>query len=172
MLAAGDCVAVHHIVLGGPAHVALGPTANKTGRVAGMVAAGAESRFDGIVGTAVAKVFDLTVARTGLTVEEATQAGFEALSADSVAGSKARYYPGAAPTHSRLVFTPTGRLLGAQMVSRDPATAKRIDVIATALHAGFDVDRLGSLDLSYAPPFAPVYDPVLRVAQAAAKQIA
>jgi NADPH-dependent 2,4-dienoyl-CoA reductase/sulfur reductase-like enzyme len=172
VFAAGDCIAVHHVVLGRSAHVALGPTANKTGRVAGMNAAGADVAFAGIVGTAVAKIFELTVARTGLTLEEATREGIDARAADSTARSKAKYYPGSAPTHTRLVFRPDSRLLGAQMISTDPATAKRIDVIATALHAGFDIDHLGALDLSYAPPYAPVYDPILRAAQAADKAIA
>jgi NADPH-dependent 2,4-dienoyl-CoA reductase/sulfur reductase-like enzyme len=120
----------------------------------------------------VAKIFDLTVARTGLTLEEAEREGIEARATDAITGSKARYYPGTAPTHSRLVFRPDGHLLGAQMISTDPATAKRIDVIATALHAGFDVAQLAALDLSYAPPYAPVYDPVLRAAQAASKEVA
>jgi CoA-dependent NAD(P)H sulfur oxidoreductase len=170
VFAAGDCAAVHHLVLGGPAHIALGPTANKTGRVAGIVAAGGDASFGGMVGTAVAKIFDLTVARTGLTLAEARVAGLEAMASDSIAGSRAKYYPGASPTWTRLVHAPGGRLLGAQMISSDPATAKRIDVVATALHAGFDIDDLGALDLSYAPPYAPVYDPILRAAQAAAKQ--
>lgn len=163
--AAGDCVAVHHRVLGRPAYVPLGPAANKTGRVAGTVAAGGDARFAGVVGTAVMKVFDLTVAKTGLTLSEARTAGLDADATDSVAGSRARYYPGGAPTHTRLVHAPDGRLLGAQLVSADPATAKRVDVFATALHAGFDVATVAELDLSYAPPYAPVYDPVVRAAQ-------
>lgn len=172
VFAAGDCVAVEHLVLGRPTHIPLGPTANKTGRVAGIVAAGGEARFAGILGTAVAKIFELTVARTGLTREEADGAGIEALVADSTTASKARYYPGVAPIHTRVVFRPDGRLLGAQMVSTDPATAKRIDVVATALHAHFDVHELAELDLSYAPPYAPVYDPVVRAAQSAVKVVA
>lgn len=167
VFAAGDCIAVFHRVLGRTTWAPLGPTANKTGRVAGTVAAGGAARFAGIAGTAVCKVFDLTVARTGLTLAEATAEGLSADATDNVAGSRAKYYPGAAPTLTRLVHGADGRLLGAQMVSTDPATAKRIDVIAAALHARFDVATLAELDLSYAPPYAPVYDPVLRAAQAA-----
>jgi NADPH-dependent 2,4-dienoyl-CoA reductase/sulfur reductase-like enzyme len=166
VFAAGDCVAAYHRVLRRPAWVPLGPTANKTGRVAGTVAAGGTARFAGVVGTAVCKVFDLTVARTGLTLAEAQAHGLAATATDSDARSRAAYYPGAEPTRTRLVHGPDGQLLGAQMVSADPATAKRIDVVATALHAGFDVATLADLDLSYAPPYAPVYDPVLRAAQA------
>jgi NADPH-dependent 2,4-dienoyl-CoA reductase/sulfur reductase-like enzyme len=167
VLAAGDCIAPFHRVLGRPTHVPLGPAANKTGRVAGTVAAGGEARFPGVVGTAVAKVFDLTVARTGLTLDEARGAGLAAVARDTTTLSKAKYYPGAVPTRVRIVHEQGGRLLGAQMVSEDPCTAKRIDVIGTALYGGFDIAMLGELDLSYAPPYAPVYDPVLRAAQGA-----
>lgn len=172
VFAAGDCVAVHHLVTGRPAFVPLGPAANKMGRVAGTVAAGGQARFPGVVGTAVVKVFDLTVARTGLTLAEAEQAGMAAVATTATHQSRARYYPGAHPTHVRLVHTPEGRLLGCQMVSRDPSAAKRIDVVATALHVGFDVGTLAGLDLSYAPPYAPVYDPVLVAAQAAVRTVA
>jgi NADPH-dependent 2,4-dienoyl-CoA reductase/sulfur reductase-like enzyme len=167
LFAAGDCTAAHHRVLGRPAWVPLGPTANKTGRIAGTVAAGGSARFAGIVGTAVCKVFDLTVASTGVTLTTARAEGMPATATDSTMRSKATYWPDAHPTHARLVHGPGGRLLGAQMVSADPATAKRIDVLATALHAGFDVATVADLDLSYAPPYAPVYDPVVRAAQAA-----
>jgi CoA-dependent NAD(P)H sulfur oxidoreductase len=163
VLAAGDCVALPHLVLGGPAWVPLGPAANKTGRVAGTVAAGGSASFRGIVGTAVVKVFDLEVARTGLGLAEARAAGLDAVATDVVSRSRAKYYPGASPLHVRLVHTPEGRLLGGQLAGREGA-AKRIDVLATALHAGLTVTDLAALDLSYAPPFAPVYDPVLAAA--------
>ena len=164
--AAGDCIAPYHRVLGGHAFVPLGPTANKTGRVAGTVAAGGDARFAGVVGTAVVKVFDLEVARTGLALTEAHDAGLAARATDVVSRSRAKYYPGVAPLHVRLVHETGGRLLGAQLVGTEGA-AKRVDVIATALHAGLSVDDLADLDLSYAPPYAPVYDPVLLAAQAA-----
>jgi CoA-dependent NAD(P)H sulfur oxidoreductase len=160
VFAAGDCVALHHLVLGTPAWVPLGPAANKTGRVAGTVAAGGTASFSGVAGTAVVKVFDLEVARTGVTLTEARQAGLTAVATDVVSRSRAKYYPGAAPLHIRLVHTPDGKLLGGQIAGREGA-AKRIDVLATALLAGFTVADLAALDLSYAPPFAPVYDPVL-----------
>lgn len=170
--AAGDCIAPYHRILERPAYVPLGPTANKTGRVAGTVAAGGDARFAGVVGTAVMKVFDLTVARTGLTLAEARSAGIPARASDTVVGSRAKYYPGGAPTRIRLVHAPDGRLLGAQLVSTDPTTAKRVDVLAAALHTGMDVATIADLDLSYAPPYAPVYDPVTRAAQQAQWQIA
>ncbi len=168
VFACGDCVALPHLVLGAPAWVPLGPAANKTGRVAGTVAAGGTAAFPGIVGTAVVKVFDLEVARTGLTLAEARAAGLAATATDMVSRSRAKYYPGGAPLHVRLVHAPGGRLLGGQLAGREGA-AKRIDVLATALHAGFTVAGLAGLDLSYAPPFAPVYDPVLAAAIKAAQ---
>jgi CoA-dependent NAD(P)H sulfur oxidoreductase len=163
VFAAGDCVALPHLVLGRPAWVPLGPAANKTGRVAGTVAAGGSASFAGVVGTAVVKVFDLEVARTGLGLDEAQAAGLDAVATDVVSRSRAKYYPGSSPLHVRLVHTPGGRLLGGQLAGREGA-AKRIDVLATALHAGLTVNDLAALDLSYAPPFAPVYDPVLAAA--------
>ncbi|MFC4941919.1 FAD-dependent oxidoreductase [Pseudonocardia sp. GCM10023141] len=168
--AAGDCIAPWHRVLGAPAFVPLGPAANKTGRVAGTVAAGGDATFDGVVGTAVVKVFDLEVAHTGLTHEQAGAAGLAAVATDVVGRSRAKYYPGATPLHVRLVHEAGGRLLGAQLVGREGA-AKRIDVTATALHAGLTVTDLAALDLSYAPPYAPVYDPLILAAQAARRKL-
>lgn len=159
VFAAGDCVAHHHRVLGRPAPVPLGPAANKTGRVAGTVAAGGDASFPGVVGTAAVKVFDLHVARTGLSLAEARAAGITAVATDAESRSRAKYYPGSEPLFVRLVHEPGGRLLGAQLAGRD-GVAKRIDVVATALYAGLGLDDLTRLDLSYAPPFAPVYDPV------------
>jgi len=169
IFAAGDCVALPHLVLGRPAWVPLGPAANKTGRVAGTVAAGGTASFGGVVGTAVVKVFGLEVARTGLGLAEATAAGWAAVGTDVTSRSRAKYYPGSSPLHVRLVHEPGGRLLGGQMAGQEGA-AKRIDIVATALHAGFTIGELAELDLSYAPPFAPVYDPVLVAAQKAGRQ--
>ena len=167
VFAVGDCAALPHLVLDRPAWVPLGPAANKTGRVAGTVVAGGAASFPGVVGTAVVKVFDLAVARTGLTLAEAQAAGLAASATDVVSRSRAKYYPGASPVHVRLVHAPDGRLLGGQLAGREGA-AKRIDVLATALHTGLSVADLATLDLSYAPPFAPVYDPVLAAAIKAA----
>ena len=171
VFAAGDCVALPHLVLGQPAWVPLGPAANKTGRVAGTVAAGGTSAFAGVVGTAVMKVFDLEVARTGLSLGEARAAGLPAVATDVTSRSRAKYYPGSSPVHVRLVHATGGRLLGAQMAGREGA-AKRIDVLATALHAGLSVGDIAALDLSYAPPYAPVYDPVLLAANQAVQAAA
>jgi NADPH-dependent 2,4-dienoyl-CoA reductase/sulfur reductase-like enzyme len=167
VFAAGDCIAPYHHVIGRPAFVPLGPAANKTGRVAGTVAAGGDARFPGIVGTAVVKVFDLAVACTGLTLAEATAEGLPAVATDALGRSRAKYYPGTEPVSVRLVHESGRRLLGAQLVGSGEGVAKRVDVVAVALQAGFAVEDLLALDLSYAPPYAPVYEPILLAAQAA-----
>lgn len=168
--AAGDCIAPLHRVTGLPAYVPLGTTANKTGRVAGTVAAGGSASFGGIVGTAVVKVFDLEVARTGITLAEARAAGIPAVATDVVHRSRAKYYPGGSALHVRLVHGAGGRLLGAQMVGCEGA-AQRIDVLATALQVGMTVGDLTALDLAYAPPYSPVYDPILIAAESAARRV-
>lgn len=167
VFAAGDCIAPYHRILKRPAFIPLGPAANKTGRVAGINAAGGEARFAGVLGTAVVKVFDLAVARTGLTLAEAAAEGIDAIATQAVGKSRAKYYPGSESVTVRLIHRPDGRLLGAQMVGVGDGVAKRIDVAAIALQAGFDVSALLDADLSYAPPFAPVYEPILLAAQAA-----
>lgn len=172
VLAAGDCVAAHHRVLGVPAYVPLAPAANRMGRVAGTVAAGGDAQFPGVVGTAVVKTFDLHVARTGLSMAEAGAAGINAVATDVVHRSRAKYYPGSEAVHIRLVQTAHGRLLGGQVVSRDAAAVKRVDVLATALHAGLAIHDLADLDLAYAPPHSPVHDPVVVAARGAIRSLA
>jgi NADPH-dependent 2,4-dienoyl-CoA reductase/sulfur reductase-like enzyme len=163
--AAGDCVGLHHRVLNRPAYIPLGPAANKAGRVAGVSAAGGHASFPGVVGTAVVKVFNLTVAHSGLTLGEAQAAGLVAQATEITAKSRAKYYPGALPIRVRLVHEIGGRLLGGQLAGQD-GVAQRIDVVAAALHAGMTIDDLADLDLAYAPPFSPVYDPLTQAAQA------
>ena len=102
---------------------------------------------------------------------EARAAGLPAVATDVTSRSRAKYYPGSSPLHVRLVHAPDGRLLGGQLAGREGA-AKRVDVLATALYAGLTVADLAALDLSYAPPFAPVYDPVLAAAIKAARGLA
>lgn len=163
--AAGDCVSVHHLVSEKRAYIPLGPAANKQGRVAGENIAGGHALFKGVVGTAVAKVFDLEVARTGLNEREAREAGFEPVASQITAQDRAGYYPGATPLQVRLVADRrTGRLLGGQLVGRSGA-AQRVNVVAAALHARWGVEEFAQLDLGYAPPFAPVWDPLLIAAQ-------
>jgi NADPH-dependent 2,4-dienoyl-CoA reductase/sulfur reductase-like enzyme len=165
--AAGDCVESVHRLSGQRVVVALGTHANKQGRVAGINLGGGYATFPGVIGTAVTKVCDLEVARTGLSEQEAEDAGFCFVTAHVDSTTRAGYFPGAQPIRVKLLAEErTGRLLGAQVVGREGA-AKRIDVLATAIWNEMGVDEVLGLDLSYAPPFAPVWDPVLIAARKA-----
>jgi NADPH-dependent 2,4-dienoyl-CoA reductase/sulfur reductase-like enzyme len=163
--AAGDCVQTINRVSEAPVHVALGTHANKQGRVAGINLGGGYATFPGVVGTAVTRVCSLEVARTGLREAEAEHAGLRSVSTVVESTTRAGYFPGSKPiTIKMLAEKRSGRLLGAQIVGEEGA-AKRIDVLATALWNGMTVEEISGLDLSYAPPFAPVWDPVLIAAR-------
>ena len=165
--AAGDCVETIDRVSRRPVAVALGTHANKQGRVVGINLGGGYATFPGIVGTAVTKVCDLEVARTGLREADAERAGFRLVTATVESTTRAGYFPGTKPITTKLIAEKrSGRLLGAQIVGREGA-AKRIDVLATALWNEMTVEEISGLDLSYAPPFAPVWDPVLIAARKA-----
>ncbi|MEU6206944.1 FAD-dependent oxidoreductase [Micromonospora musae] len=165
--AAGDCVECLHRISGMPVHVPLGTHANKQGRVAGTNIGGGYATFTGIIGTAVTKVCDLEVGRTGLREQDAAAVGFEFVSVVAESTSRAGYYPGTRPMTVKLIAEkPSGRLLGAQIVGWSEA-AKRIDTLAAALWNGMTVDDMTALDLGYAPPYAPVWDPVLIAARKA-----
>jgi NADPH-dependent 2,4-dienoyl-CoA reductase/sulfur reductase-like enzyme len=169
--AAGDCVESHHRVLDAPVNIQLGTHANKQGRIAGINATGGDVAFPGVVGTAVSKVCKYEVARTGITCAEAEAAGIESVSAIIKHSTRAGYYPGSGPIWVKLVADPaSGRILGGQIVGVEGA-AKRIDVLATCVWTGMTADELSLLDLSYAPPYSPVYDPLLVAGRAAAKAI-
>jgi NADPH-dependent 2,4-dienoyl-CoA reductase/sulfur reductase-like enzyme len=165
--AGGDCCESFHRVSRRPVVIALGTHANKHGRVAGINIGGGYAAFGGVVGTAVSKVCDYEVARTGLGEREAERAGFEAVTATVESTTRAGYFPGTKQlTVKVLAERRSGRLLGAQIVGREGA-AKRIDVFATALWNNMTVDDALGMDLSYAPPFAPLWDPVLIAARKA-----
>lgn len=168
---AGDCTEKFHRVSLRPVAIALGTHANKEGRVAGINIGGGYATFPGVVGTAVSKVCDVEVARTGLKEAEAEAAGFDHLTATVDSTTRAGYFPGAAPIKTKLVVEArSGRLLGAQIVGKEGA-AKRIDALATALWNEMTVDHMLNMDLSYAPPFAPVWDPVLIAARKAWEKV-
>ncbi|EEP71478.1 pyridine nucleotide-disulphide oxidoreductase dimerization region [Micromonospora sp. ATCC 39149] len=165
--AAGDCVETLHRVSGLPVHVPLGTHANKQGRVAGINLGGGYATFPGVIGTAVTKVCNLEVGRTGLRERDAAASGFEFVSVLSESTNRAGYYPGARTMTVKLIAErPSGRLLGAQIVGWSEA-AKRIDTLAVALWNEMTVDEMTALDLGYAPPYAPVWDPVLIAARKA-----
>ncbi|MGW7082022.1 FAD-dependent oxidoreductase [Streptomyces sp. NPDC054871] len=165
--AGGDCVEVLDLVSGRERHIALGTHANKHGQVIGSNVGGSYATFPGVVGTAVSKVCDLEIARTGLREKEARAAGLQFVSVTIESTSRAGYYPGAAVmTVKMLAERLTGRLLGVQIVGREGA-GKRVDIAAVALTARMTVDQMTALDLGYAPPFSPVWDPVLVAARKA-----
>ena len=152
--AAGDCVETRNLITGKAVYLPLGTTARKQGRVAGENAVGGHATFAGIVGTTALKVFDLEVAQTGLSEEEAKAAGFDAVGAVTRFPSHVRFFPDAQMLTIKLVADRrNGRVLGAQMAGPE-AAAKHIDVIATALYAKMTVDDLLRLDLSFAPTLA------------------
>ncbi|WP_282792974.1 FAD-dependent oxidoreductase [Streptomyces sp. CC224B] len=165
--AGGDCVEVLDLVWGRERHIALGTHANKHGQVIGANVGGGYATFPGVVGTAVSKVCDLEIARTGLREKDARAAGLQYVTVTIESTSRAGYYPGAAPmTVKMLAERRTGRLLGTQIVGREGA-GKRVDVAAVALTAGMTVEQMTALDLGYAPPYSPVWDPVLVAARKA-----
>ncbi|OPY79629.1 MAG: NADH peroxidase [Syntrophorhabdus sp. PtaU1.Bin153] len=169
--AAGDCAEAIHLVTGKKAYIALGTTANKQGRIAGENAAGLNRRFEGIVGTAVTKVFDLEVARTGLSSIDAGREGYKFFTSTITGRSRSSAYPSGKPIIvSYLVEEGTGRLLGAQMVGQE-GVAHRIDTLATCLYGKMTIEDVTRLDLGYAPPFATVWDPILVAANVALKKL-
>jgi NADPH-dependent 2,4-dienoyl-CoA reductase/sulfur reductase-like enzyme len=169
--AAGDCAEAIHLVTGKKAYIALGTTANKQGRIAGENAAGLNRRFEGIVGTAVTKVFDLEVARTGLSSIDAGREGYKFFTSTITGRSRSSAYPSGKPIIvSCLVEEETGRLLGSQMVGQE-GVAHRIDTLATCLYGKMTIEDVTRLDLGYAPPFATVWDPILVAANVALKKL-
>ncbi|MCS7220129.1 MAG: FAD-dependent oxidoreductase [Anaerolineae bacterium] len=158
--AVGDAVQVINPLTGEPSFVPLAGPANKQGRVAADHICGRPSSYRGTYGTAIVKVFDLTVAYTGLNARQARAAGVAFNSCIVHASSHAGYYPGAQRLTIKLLFSvPEGKLLGAQIVGRG-GVDKRIDVLATAIQGGMTVFDLEGLELSYAPPYGSAKDPV------------
>jgi NADPH-dependent 2,4-dienoyl-CoA reductase/sulfur reductase-like enzyme len=169
--AAGDCAEARHLVSGRPVSYHLGTIANKQGRVCGINIGGGYATFPGVLGTAVSKVCEVEVARTGLSEAELADLDLEWEQAAVDSTTRAGYFPGAAPIRTKvLAERRSGRLLGAQIVGKEGA-AKRIDVFATALWNGMEVDEMVNMDLSYAPPFSPVWDPVLIATRKLSEQV-
>lgn len=163
--AAGDCAMTYNLVSKKPFYIALGTVANKTGLVAGSNIAGEEIKFPGVVATAVCKICVYEVARTGLLEKELQQLDIDYVQTIIRTKSRAHYYPDAKDIYVKLLAERgTGKLLGGQIVGEEGA-AKRIDVLATALTNKLTLQNIIDLDLSYAPPFSPVWDPVQTAAR-------
>ncbi len=169
--AAGDCVESFHRVSRRAVSIALGTHANKQGRVAGLNLSGTPARFPGVIGTAITKIGTTEIARTGLNEREAAQAGFDAVAGVIEGTSRAHYYPDGAELAVKVVAERgSGRILGAQIVG-GPESAKRIDALAVAVWDEMTVDEFSQLDLAYAPPFSPVWDPTMIATRTTASRV-
>jgi NADPH-dependent 2,4-dienoyl-CoA reductase/sulfur reductase-like enzyme/rhodanese-related sulfurtransferase/two-component sensor histidine kinase len=169
--AAGDCAAGVHRLTGRPCYVPMGSTANKQGRVAAVNICGGDDRFPGVLGTAVCKVFEYGVARTGLTEGEARGLGYDVGTVLAPAPDKAHYMPTARMLMLKLVFDRgTRKLLGVQAAGPGDGD-KRVDVAAMAITAGMTVDEVANADLCYAPPYAPAMDNLITAANVARNKL-
>ncbi|HAF48495.1 MAG TPA: pyridine nucleotide-disulfide oxidoreductase [Anaerolineaceae bacterium] len=157
--AVGDAAEVSSLITGEPTTLALAGPASRQGRVVADHITGCDVSFKGVVGTSVVKVFDLTVAAVGLNTHQLETAGLDFENVIVHVSNHAGYYPGASPMALKLLFSPEGKIYGAQAVGIE-GVEKRIDVIATAMQAGMRVFDLEELELAYAPPYSSSRDPV------------
>jgi len=157
--AIGDAVAVNNIISGTVVNLPLAGPASKQARVVADHIAGKDASFSGVQGTSIVKVFDLTVASTGLNAKTLDSLNMPYQCAIIHASNHAGYYPAASPMAFKLLFSPDGKIYGAQVVGLEGAD-KRIDVIATAIKANMTVFDLEDLELGYAPPFGSARDPI------------
>ena len=158
--AVGDAVEVRHFVTGSKALISLAGPANKQGRIAADNICGGDSVFQGSQGSSVIKIFDMTVATTGINERTAKDAGIHCDKVYLSPSNHASYYPGGTMMTMKVLFEKdTYTLLGAQIIGYEGAD-KRIDVLATAMHAGMTALQLKDLDLAYAPPYSSAKDPV------------
>ena len=169
--AAGDCVECTNLVTGKPCYVPLGSTANKQGRVAAVNICDGDDTFPGVLGSSVCKVFDFCVARTGLSESAARQEGYDVETVLAPAPDKAHFMPTAKPLMLKLIVDrKTRRLLGAQATGPGDG-ARRVDVAAMAIAAGFTVDELAKADLVYAPPYSPAMDNIITASDVARNKL-
>ncbi len=169
--AAGDCVESRHRITDEAMVVALGTHANKQGRVLGTNLGGGDAHFPGIIGTAITKYRTTEIARTGVTEAEAGRLGIDVSCSTVLCRTRAGYYPGSERVTVKLTTRRAdGVLIGAQVIG-GPGAGKRIDVFATAVWNEMCVEDLAMADLSYAPPVSPVWDPVVRAAGVAAREL-
>lgn len=169
--AGGDCADAYHVVTGNKTYVPLALRANRAGRAVADNVCGKRTELPGIAGTAVFKVFGLEVARTGLNPNESLSAGFEPVTVSIKTSSRSHAHPGASTLQIQMTGDKkSGRLLGVQMVGREGA-AHRINAAAVALHHHLTVEQFNQSDLAYAPPFSPVWDPLLTAANQLLKEL-
>jgi peroxiredoxin family protein/rhodanese-related sulfurtransferase/TusA-related sulfurtransferase len=157
--AIGDVIEVEHFVTRSKTLIPLAGPANRQARIAANSIVGHEDVYGGTQGTSIVKVFDLAAGATGANSALLTKLGIPFRSVTIHQGSHAGYYPGSTPVHLKLLYSPEGKLLGAQGAGYD-GVDKRIDVLATAIRLGATVDDLTDLELAYAPPYGSAKDPV------------
>ncbi len=169
--AGGDCALIYHRLLNRNVYIPLGTNANKIGRLAGANICGANEEFPGIVGSNIFKLFNIGIAKTGLSLEEAKREGYNAFKTTIKTRMRAHGYPNEGTvTISLITEKGSGKLLGGQIVSEGEG-AMRINSIATALYGGFSIKDVQAIDFAYAPPYSPVWDPILVCANQAAKGV-
>jgi rhodanese-related sulfurtransferase len=162
--AGGDCVENTHRLSGKKVYTPLGSTANKHGRIIADHITGGTSSFPGVLGTAICKVLDFHVARTGLTEHEARAQGFEVETVMCPGQDRPHYYPGWANIIIKLIADRrNGKLLGAQIVGQGDV-AKRIEIVVSLLSLNAPVKEIATFDLAYAPPFSPAMDNLITAA--------
>jgi CoA-dependent NAD(P)H sulfur oxidoreductase len=169
--AAGDCADSYHVVTGKKTWIPLALRANRAGWAVADNLSGQNIRLDGVAGTAVFKVFELQVARTGLSLEESKKEGFDPIETVIESRSRAHAHPGSTTIYVQMVGDrKSGRLLGAQLVGTE-GVAHRINAVAVALHQKMTVESFSQCDLAYAPPFSPVWDPTVTAANQLSKMM-
>ncbi len=161
IFAAGDCATAWHALSGRDVYIPLGTTANKQGKIAGENAAGGNAKFNGVLGTGIARVLEMEVSRSGLSERECRDLGIEYEARVIKSRTAAHYCPISGRVHLKLVVDKEKKtLIGAQIVGFRGA-ASRIDMLAVAMTSKATVEELTDMDLAYSPPFSPVWDPVL-----------
>jgi len=171
IFSAGDCATARSYITNENMYIPLGTTANRQGRVAGENAAGGDARFRGIAGSAITKVFDLYIGKTGLTKQEALNYGFDPIEEEIESVTRAGYYPDSKPIWIKIIADrKSGRILGSQIVGGE-GVKERIDLIALALLLKADLRDLSSYDACYVPPASPVWEPLNIAASQTAKQL-
>jgi len=168
---AGDCAETTNIITGEKVFTPLALKANREGMLVGLNISGSNEKFAGVTETAITKIFNIGIARTGITLERALKLGLDAVKFNFLSGTKARYYPNSERIKSYVIIERgTGKVLGAQLVG-PLDSVKRIDVWATAIYNKMTLNDVFNLDLAYSPPFSPVWDPVILAARIGKKHI-
>ncbi|MEJ5363301.1 MAG: FAD-dependent oxidoreductase [Spirochaetota bacterium] len=171
IFAGGDCVENKHLINGKPIFAPMGSTANKHGRVIADNICGRKSSFKGVLGTAICKVFNMNIARTGLTEKQAKEEGYDYITVFNAAPDRAHYHPEAKLIIIKLIVDKkTRKILGAQIIGPGDV-AKRIEVVITTITNNATIDDLAYYDLAYAPPFSPAIDNIMVTAHIAQNKL-